>query len=81
MQQNGIILLFLVGLSGSEYRLSKKSALTTFRIRLRGRQCQMKCSIEGNQGYSEVGRKEGESGLNITSLNSHFAGFQSGTRC
>ena len=32
MQLIGIVLLYLVGLSGSEYILSKKRALTSFRV-------------------------------------------------
>jgi len=48
MQLIGIVLLFLVGLSGSEDILSKKRALTFFRISQQGGLCQMRGRIVGN---------------------------------
>lgn len=56
MQLIGIVLLFLVGLSGSEDILSKKRALTFFRISQQGGLCQMRGRIVGNWKESEVGR-------------------------
>jgi hypothetical protein len=42
MQLIGVVLLLLVGLSGSDYIYRKKCALTIIRIRQRGRLCQKK---------------------------------------
>ena len=39
MQLIGIVLLYLAGLSGSEYIYGKKRALTIFTVRQRGRVC------------------------------------------
>jgi len=50
MQLIGIDLLFWVGLSGSEDIIGKKCALTTLGVRQGSGLCQMRCSIEGNQG-------------------------------
>jgi hypothetical protein len=47
MQLIGIVLLYLVGLNGSEYILGKKRAFTVFRVRQRGGVCQMRGSMEG----------------------------------
>ena len=55
MQLIGIISLFLVGLCGSEYILSKKRALTTFRLRQRGGLCQMRGSMEGWKDSTQEG--------------------------
>jgi hypothetical protein len=46
-----------------------------------GHSLRNKIPIVGNQGESEVGSMEAGSRLCITSLNSHWAGIYSGTRC
>ena len=53
MQLFGIILLYLVGLSGSGRIFSKKRALTSFKIRQLGGRCQMRRHL-GEDGLSRL---------------------------
>ena len=45
MQLIGIVLLYLVGLGGSEYILSKERALTALKIRQQGELCKEEESL------------------------------------
>jgi len=56
IQPIGIVLLFLVGLGGSEDIYGKKRALTFFSVCQQGGLCQMRGRIVGNWKESEVGR-------------------------